>query len=259
MRRSGRSFPAAVLGIVCALAASAPASAAPGSPHGFTATGAPSKQASKKVGGIEVSLAADESYTGGETFPNPGCFTPEAGCTFFPPAVRSQFFLPREWRITTGRLANTPCLQSMLGTADATTARQVCSSSLVGTGSAIITVLTGNSFPGQVSAFVGGPRLILIHIDVPQEQNKRVLLGNLVGNSTLDVTVQPVAGTVIDDINLNIPKRKISKRGARRTKFFVGARCTDGAWDASQLTTFQGGSTSAGTPVEQKCQAKGGR
>ncbi len=249
---------AALLSVIGALAMSGAAWAAPTSPHGFTAKASPTTQGTKKFGGINVTLGVDEIYTGGSIFPSPGCLSPGPGCTFFPPATRWQFFLPEEWRFSTGRLPKTPCQPSQLDTQSSTAARQVCSRSLIGTGSAIITLLNGQSFPGQVSAFVGGSRLILIQIDVSQEPKKRVLVGNLVGRSTLDVTIEPIAGTVIDDFNLEIPKKKVSGKRAKKKRFFTSARCTDGSWTITQLTTFQGGMTSSGTPVEQTC-AKAGK
>jgi hypothetical protein len=245
---------AGLLGAIGALVIAGPASAAPQSPHGFTLSGNPPKQSKKQFGGITVNAAIDENFTGGALLGQPGCTTAGPGCTFFPPAIRSQFFLPNEWKITPGRLAGNPCTTGQLSSATFSTARSVCSASLVGTGNVVIRNLAGTALFGQVSAFVGGPRLLLIHIDVPQVATKPVLQGNIVGNSTLDVQLQPVAGTVIDDINLNVPKKKVSKKGAKKRKFLIAAKCTDGTWSATQLTTFQDGSTSPGTPTSQRCQ-----
>lgn len=245
---------AGVLGVIGALALSGVAAAAPQSPHGVTITGTPTKQEKKQRGGIAVNGFVDENFTGGFVQGQGTCPAVPSTCTYFPPAVRSQFFLPNEWKFTTGRLAGRACSSSQISTAPATTARSVCGSSLVGTGNVVIKTLSGTSLFGQVSAFVGGSRLLLIHIDVPQQVNKPILLGNLVG-STLDVQLQPVTGTVIDDISLNLPKKKVSKKGAKR-KFFLSANCSDGTWSYSQLTTFQGGSTSAGTPGSQRCTKK---
>jgi hypothetical protein len=252
---------ASVLGVVGALAFSGVAAAAPVSPHGFTLAAAPSKQQSTVRGGLSLNANIDETFAGGSLATSPtSAPCPASGpqnCTYFPPAVRSQFFLAPEFKFTTGKLAQAPCSTSQISTAPAATARTTCKSSLVGTGSVVIKTLSGQTLFGQVSAFVGGQRLVLIHIDVPSQVNKPVLLGNLVPPATLDVTLQPVQGTVIDDINLIVNKKKVSTKKqnkAGKKKFFVSGKCTDGKWDSTQLTTFQGGSTSAGTPVSQKCK-----
>jgi hypothetical protein len=254
---------AAVLGVIGALALSGVAQAAPVSPHGFTLTAGPAKQDKKARNGISLNANIDEQFSGGSLATGPAsspCPVPSpTGCTYFPPAVRSQFFLAREFRFTTGRLASDPCSTGQISTATAAAARSaaVCGSSLIGTGSVVIKTLAGQSLFGQVSAFVSGARQILIHIDVPSQTNKPVLVGNLLPPATLDVTLQPVQGTVIDDINLIVNKKKVSTKKqdkAGKRKFFVSANCADGTWESTQLTTFQGGSTSAGTPVTQKCK-----
>jgi hypothetical protein len=254
---------AAVLGVSGALVLSSVAVAAPASPHGFTLTASPAKQQKKVRGAISLNALIDETFVGGVVPTNQqqaiGC-TVTGTCRFAPPAVRSQFFLANEFKFTTGKLARNPCSTSRISTASAATARSTCGSTLIGTGLANITTVFGTPVvPGgaQVSAFVSGGNQILIHIDVPQQTNKPVLVGTLLKPATLDVALQPVPGTVIDEISLNVTKKKVSTKKqdkAGKRKFFVSARCGDGTWSSTQLTTFQNGSTSAGTPVNQRCK-----
>jgi hypothetical protein len=242
-----------MLGVIGALALSGVAQAAPVSPHGFTLVAGPTKQQKKVKGALSLNAAIDEQFSGGSLAGQGTCPAIPSSCTYFPPAVRSQFFLAREFKFTTGRLAQTPCSTSQISTSGAAAARATCAASLIGTGNVVLKTLQGGTITGLVSAFVSGAAQVLIHIDGPTV-NKPVLVGTLSPPATLDVSLQPVPGTVIDDISLLVPKRKVSKKGAKKKKFFVSGNCGDGTWESTQLTTFQGGTTSAGTPVSQKCK-----
>jgi hypothetical protein len=250
---------ATVLGVVGSLAFSGIASAAPGGTHPVTINFAPTKQQKKVQGPVSITAFVDEQFSGGALFPTPPCSPPApSGCTFSPPAIRSVFNFDTALTLRAGNLAKNPCQLSQISTASASTARGSCAKQLVGTGNAVIRTLSGGFIFAQVSAFVGGPTLVFIHIDIATQTNKPVLSGNLTnGGHTLDVTLQPVTGTVIDDIGLNVSKKVVVPRNKKKdkpAKYFASARCNDGTWNHTQQTTFQGGSTSTGIVPPQKCK-----
>jgi len=250
---------AAVLGVIGSMALSGVASAAPGGTHPVTITGAPPKQQKKTPGGISISAFVDEQFSGGSLAPAPTCQPAnQTGCTFFPPAIRSVFNFDNAWTFRTGNLAKNPCQLSQISTQGAAAARTTCAKTLVGTGNAVIRTITGGFIFAQVSAFVGGPTLVYIHIDVTTQANKPVLSGSLTnGGHTLDVALQPVPGTVIDDIGLNVTKKVVvpkNKKTGKPAKYFVSAKCNDKVWQHSQQTTFQGGVISNGIVPPQTCK-----
>jgi hypothetical protein len=249
---------AAVLGVIGSLALSGVASAAPGGTHPVTITFGPPKQQKKVQGPVTITAFVDEQFSGGALFPTPPCSPPApSGCTFSPPAIRSVFNFDTAFTFRAGNLAKNPCQLSQISTASASTARAACAKQLVGTGNAVIRTLSGGFIFAGVSAFIGGPTLAFIHIDVATQTNKPVLSGNITnGGHTLDVTLQPVTGTVIDDIGLNVSKKVVVPRNKKKdkpAKFFAMAKCNDGTWNHTQQTTFQGGSTSTGVVPPQKC------
>lgn len=264
---------AMVLGLIGSLALSGIASAAPTSrtivitaDKGTVDQGKKVKADKKVRKGISVDANVTEIFSGGVLAPTPPCTTPNAGCTFFPPAIRSLFDFDTQWKIDPGVLGENPCQKTVVQPLDAAAARAACPTQYVGSGAVVVRTLSGGSLNGTVSAFVGGPTLVLIHLDLPGPNP--VFDGNLTDPSTLDISIVPTAGTAIENITLNVPKRgtatpsggsKASTSKKKKAgKFFISAKCKKKKWTTVQTTTFQDGK-SLSTPVVQKCKATGGK
>lgn len=233
----------ALLGAAGLMFAAGPANAA-NPTQTLTNSTAPLKQDVKKYGGVSLTTAVDTFYTGADA-PSATCPAIITTCRFFPPANRTVLDFDNDYKFRTGTI--TPCTVNLVPqTTDG--ARAACPRSIVGQGSSVIRTLTGGTLNAVVTAFVGGPNVLLLHADPgPTVTSKPVLTGTL-GPSPLggdfgqrlDVTVPVTSGTAIThfDTTINkvvsIPgkKAKKAKKGKKGTKkkpptFLASMRCAD--------------------------------
>lgn len=237
----------AVVGVAGSLALAGIASAVVDS-QTYSSVAAKSKQNKKVRGPVGLFVTnVDTQYSG----------TPQ----FTPPATQTVLTFDRDFRFDAGTLAQ--CNLASLAGKDAAGARAACPRSIVGQGSAVIRTLAGGTLNAIVSAFngakTGGNSTIYLHTDVQGSTTKPILTGTLRGNTlTVDVPVTPGTAIVHFDTTINqvVSKKKRNKKTGKLVKtFYVSARCSDGAWNHSETTTYQGGVTKSAS-FTQKCKKK---
>jgi predicted small secreted protein len=235
----------AVVGVAGSLAIAGIASAVVDS-QTYSSVAAKSKQDKKVRGPVgQFVTNVDTQYSG----------------TFSPPATQTVLTFDRDFKFNSGKLAQ--CNLASLAGKDAAGARAACPKAIVGQGSAVIRTLAGGTLNAIVSAFngvkSGGNSTIYLHTDVQGSTTKPILTGTLQGN-TLVVQVPVTPGTAIvhfdTTINQIVSLRKKNKNTGKTVKtFYVSARCSDGQWDHSETTTYQGGVTKSAA-FSQKCKKK---
>jgi len=233
----------AVLGVVASLAVSGVASAAVQN-QTYSSVAAKTKQDRKARGQVgDFRTDVDTFYAGG----------------FTPAATQTVLTFDRAFKFDPGNLDE--CNPASLVGQTSGSARSICGSAQVGQGSAVITRLDGIALPAVVSAFNGVPSggnpVILLHTDVAGVTTKPILTGTLRGN-TLTVSVPVTPGTVITHFDTTINRIKVKKANKKKgkpAKFYVMAKCNDGAWNHSETTTFTDGSTKT-SDFSQKCKKK---
>jgi hypothetical protein len=260
----------AVVGVVGALGIAAVSSAVVDS-QTYSSVAAKSKQDKKKRGPVGSFVTNVDTQYSGETIP-PGSATcnaaTQASCKYFPPATQTVLTFDRDFKFQPKKLAQ--CNLASLAGKDSAGARAACPRSIVGQGGARIHTLTEAGLPGVgpnltgiVTAFngvkSGGNSTIYLHTDIQGSTTKPILTGTLQGN-TLTVAVPVTPGTVIEHfdttINQVVTQKKKNKNTGKTTKtFYISARCSDGQWDHSETTTFQGGQTKSAS-FSQKCTKK---
>jgi hypothetical protein len=227
----------ALLSVIGALIISGTASAAVVS-QTYTVTGSPPKQNKKVFGPLKTfTNVVDTTYSGG----------------FTPNATQTVLTFSRDFKFTPG---NTPqCPLSSVNNQKQSTAQANCSSSIIGTGSAII---NGGQLNASVTAFNGQPSggspTIYLHTAVKTPSGTEVLDPTLTGvlnthTNTLTVSIPPT-GTSITHFDTTITKRKTGKKS-----FYVMARCKKKKWTSSETTTFSDGTTKTAS-FTQKCKQK---
>jgi hypothetical protein len=235
----------AVVGVAGSLALAGIASAVVDS-QTYSSVAAKSKQDKKVRGPVGLFVTnVDTQYSG----------------TFSPPATQTVLTFDRDFKFDAGSLAQ--CNLASLAGKDAAGARAACPRSIVGQGSAIIRTLAGGTLNAVVSAFngvkSGGNSTIYLHTDVQGSTTKPILTGTLQGNSLIvQVPITPGTAIVHFDTTINqvVSKRKKNKKTGKTVKtFYVSAKCSDGQWNHSETTTFQGGETRADT-FSQPCTKK---
>lgn len=206
----------------------------------------PAKQDKKVRGGASDFFESNDVFQG--AFNQSPCVV---GCYAYPASVRAFITFSKDVKFTPGNIPDCN-LAAIIGKSTAL-ARQACPQSVVGGGTNLQTFSDGRQLSGVITAFNGAPSggnpTLYLHVDLPGVATKPILTGVISGN-TLDVTIPPVPGAVIDDFTTTINKRKSGKK-----TFYFSARCSKGKLSTTEDVTYQNGQHEVAS-ASSKCKQK---
>jgi hypothetical protein len=204
----------------------------------YTVRAAPAKQQKKVYGPVGPFFSAvDTRYD----------------AVFAPPGDTTVLTYPRDIKFVPGNIPE--CPGSQISTVPEAQAEALCSTSRVGSGSAVI---NNGALTGKVAAYAGTPtngqETLLLHTDVFTAAGGYAFSTTLTGlldrgPNTLTVSIPPT-GTVITHFDTTINRIKTGKKS-----WFIMARCKKRKWVFSETTRFDDGSSITATST-QKCKQK---
>ena len=178
------------------------------------------------------------------------------GCYAFPPSVRSFITFPKDLKFTPGNIPD--CNLAKITGTSTSLAKAACPGSIVGTGTTVQAFTDGRKLSGVITAFNGAPSggkpSLYLHVDLPGVASKPILQGTISGN-TLDVTIPPVPGAVIDHFDTTLlGKRKVGKKKGKQL-YYISAKCSKKNWTTTEDVTYSNGQHEVAS-VSQKCKQK---
>jgi hypothetical protein len=212
------------------------------------ATETPTKQKKKERGPAKIFFESNDIHQG--AFNVSPC---AMGCYAYPASIRSFITFPKDLKFTPGNIPDCN-LASIVGKSTAL-ARQACPQSVVGEGGNVQAFSDGRKLNGVITAFNGAPSggkpTLYIHVDLPGVATKPILTGVISGN-TLDVTIPPVPGAVIDHLDTTLNKIKSGKKKGKPT-YYLSSKCSKKKWTTTEDVTYQNGQHEFAS-VTNKCK-----
>jgi hypothetical protein len=214
----------------------------------------PAKGDKKVRNGISDFFSSNDMHSGA-LLGQPGCLIGNEGpsCFSYPPSVRSLITFPTSLKFDPGNLPDCN-LSSLVGQSTAG-AKAACPGSIVGSGENRQAFSDGSTRTGVITLFNGAPSggfpSLYLHVDLPGVTTKPILNGVIRGN-TIDVSIPPVPGTVIERFATTINKVVSKKTRNRKTgkvkkTYYLSANCSKPNYTVREDVTYQNGKTLTAT------------